>query len=308
MSAEAVHLVRCLVNAVPVARRANRDCRDLRRAFGAVVAPLLASAPDRAALGEQLLAWGTSGGVLLRAYARLVGRAPDAAVEILAGVFTRLYDDLLDNRAAAVPDLPGRMAAMFAGGSLAARDGHERVLAGLFGALRERAPEESRPVAHGALAALHDQQTRSLRQVTAELDVPRLRELALAKGGLGMLVLGGLVEPRPDEPFLLALGGFLQLVDDYQDRAVDRRNGVRTCATEGALPFRDLRARLRDVAAALPAGLDARRERQFLDGLYFWLYTAAVGRALNPRPPRGTGPPPRRLPMRVLIVRREVTR
>ncbi|MFF0234373.1 class 1 isoprenoid biosynthesis enzyme [Micromonospora sp. NPDC005254] len=304
MTAEAVHVLRCLATTVPVARRTNRDCRDLRRAFDAVVAPLI----EDKALAVPLLAWGISGGVLVRAYARLVGRAPDATMEVLAGAFTRLYDDLLDNRAAAVPDLPARMAAMFAGGSMEPRDGHERTLAALFDALCDRAPRHARPVAHRALVALHTRQVQSLRQTTREPDVAELRELALAKGGLAMLVLGGLVEPRPDEPFLIALGGFLQLVDDYQDLATDRQAEVRTCATEGALPLREVRAALRRVVAALPTGSDPTLGRRFLDGLHFWLYAAAAGRALNPRPPRGIGPAPRRMPLRVLIVRREVTR
>lgn len=304
MTADIVQVLRCVATTIPMARRVNRDCHHLRHAFGGVVGPLVKDE----ALADQLLAWGTSGGMLLRAYSRLIGRDPDAAVEILAGVFTRLYDDLLDNRAATTPDLPARMAAMFGGGSMEPRDEHERLLAALFDALSRRAPRDARPVAHRALAALHARQVQSLRQTTREPDVAELRAIALAKGGLGMVVLGGLVEPWPDEPFLLALGGFLQLVDDYQDRAIDRRAGVRTCATEGVLPFRDLRAALRRVAAAMPAIVTPAARRQFLDSLHFWLYTAAVGRALNPRPPRSAGPVPRRLPLRVLIVRREVTR
>ncbi|MEV6303133.1 hypothetical protein AB0M02_27235 [Actinoplanes sp. NPDC051861] len=304
MTAEAAHLLRCLATAVPVARRTNRDCRDLRHAFCTVVAPLVAD--DTLAVALQ--AWGISGGVLLRAYARMVGLAPNAAVEILAGACTRLYDDLLDNRATDTPDLPARMAVMFEGGSMEPRDGHERTLAALFGALRERAPRHTHPVAHRALATLHARQVQSLRQTTGDLGLAELHELSTAKGGLGMLVLGGLVDPLPDEPFLVALGGFLQLVDDYQDRATDRLAGVRTCATEDALPFRDLRAALHRVAASLPPGTDRTRGRQFLDSLHFWLYAAAAGRALNPRPPRGTGPAPQRMPLRGLIVRREVTR
>lgn len=298
---------RCLVTLVPVVRQVNRDCRELAAAFESVVGPSLRRPGLPGDLHDQLLGWGVSGGMLVRGYARLVGRPPRADLEILAGVFTRLYDDLLDE--SGDPTIGQRLGHLFAGRPFAARTPLEEVLLDTFEALRQRVPRERAELPYRALGLLHRRQLRSLEQ--AGLDTERLRELTLAKGGLGMVVLGGLVTPDADPAriaLLYALGGFLQLVDDFQDVDTDRRNGVRTCATEGRLPFGYLCTALRAVEAYLGPGFAPDRRRRFLTNLYFWLYAAGAGRLVRRRRAAPPGPLPRRLPLRTLIVRREVIR
>ncbi|MEO3923325.1 hypothetical protein ABGB07_05630 [Micromonosporaceae bacterium B7E4] len=303
-----VAVLRCLVAAVPVARQVNRDCRELAAAFEAVVAPSLVRAGLPEGLHDRLLGWGVSGGMLVRGYALLVNRPPRPDLEILAGVFTRLYDDLLDEFED--PTIGQRIGRLFAGHTFVARTPLEEVLHETFDALRQRVPRERAALPYRALGLLHRRQLRSLRQVGGGLDPAEIRDLTLAKGGLGMVVLGGLVTPDPGRSgiaLLMALGGFLQLVDDFQDVDVDRRHGVHTCATAGVLPFRDLCAALRAVETHLGPDYHPGRRRRFLTNLYFWLYVAGVGRLLPHRPAR-SGPLPRRLPLRTLIVPAEVIR
>ena len=310
----AAALVRCLRRSLPVARDANAQCRALTAAFEAAVPPLiepLAGGAQSRFLHDQLLSWGIKTGYLVENYARLVGRPSHPELTVLAGVFTRLYDDVLDEFDDSTAGV--RLGELFSGGAFAPRSDVERLLEAVYRRLEELAPRTRNPTAHRALSGLHRRQLESLRQAGATLSGQEVWELSLAKGGLSTVVLGSLVHPplsAAEEALLHELGAFLQLVDDYQDVADDRRYGLHTTATQGGVSLAYLLARLRDIGAGVSLAYGERRSRTFNDSLYLWLYTIGLARILRRGPaPRGHGRSvPRRFPMRVILRRRGVIR
>jgi 4-hydroxybenzoate polyprenyltransferase len=112
-----------------------------------------------------------------------------------------------------------------------------------------------------------------------------------------------------EEGLVYELGALLQVVDDYQDAADDRRAGLRTTATDGAATATFLLRWLTDIEARMspaPAGSPC---RAFFDSLYLWLYTVVAIRFVRGGPVRrGVGPVPRWVPMRVILSRRAVIR
>ncbi|WP_042446579.1 hypothetical protein, partial [Streptacidiphilus jiangxiensis] len=195
--------------------------------------------------------------------------------------------------------------------------GAARAAASLFRALRARTDPDRHRTAYAALPALHAAQLASVRltangrDAAGRADAAALLDASRTKGGLGMLVLGGLVQHAPSaaqREALLALGAFLQLVDDYQDRAVDLRAGVMTAATLDALPLRLLHEELDALDRRLTSLYGPRRARPFVDGLTCWLYLTAlarlVGRGAVPAPERPVRPPS----VPTLFARREVIR
>ncbi|MER5858520.1 class 1 isoprenoid biosynthesis enzyme [Streptomyces sp900105245] len=311
---EALRVPGQAVRLLPTLPAVNADCRTLAAAHASAVAPLLPGGAD-GALGRRLLPWAVKGGLLVLRYARLTGHPVDPATAVLAGAFTRLYDDAFDearggeglavlDRLVAEPTTPAPQAPGTPAESAAV----------LFAALRERLPADRHPVSYGALSQLHAAQHASLRPPgDRRPSAPELVRASRHKGGLGMLVLGGLVQPAPapaQRKALLALGGFLQLVDDYEDLAVDLRAGLRTAATCGNLPLGALYAELSHVEALLAALYGPYRTRRFTDGLVCWLHLAAVTRLVRGRtPPSSAGPAAAGPPtVTALFTRREVIR
>jgi hypothetical protein len=306
---------------LPTLPAVRAHCRALGTAYATEAAPLLpggASGP----LARRLLPWAVKGGVLVLRYAGLTGHPADPALAALAGAFTRLYDDALDeggHPTATDPlgqlmtgpvDRPGGMPRPGPPDGHPARDG----AVALFLALRSRTDPARHRTAYAALPRLHEAQLASLRRTGDRAADPHdLLRASRHKGGLGMLVLGGLVQPDPtpaQRDALLALGGFLQLVDDYEDRAADRAAGLDTPATRGALPLGLLHAELFDLEARLTALYGPHRARWFTDGLACWLHLTAVTRLMRGRRPPPTARPGSAGPPAVaaLFTRREVIR
>jgi hypothetical protein len=307
-------LWRCLWRGIPVAHHANARCRELTAAFEASVTPMIAAVvepPDRRYLHDQLLSWGIKSGYMVENFARVAGCPPQPEASILGGVFTRLYDDALDETD---DETAGeRLTALFDGGDLAPHGTVERLVDAVYRRLRELAPASTHRTAYRALAELHRCQLVSLKQAGPELSAADVWELALAKGGAGVVVLCSLVHPGmspAEETIIHDLGGFLQLVDDYQDAPDDRRAGLRTTATDGTLTRSYLLTCLRDIEDRIIEAYGREMSRDFVDSLYLWLYTVLTVRLLRSGPVRRRRghPVPRRLPMRVILTRREVFR
>jgi hypothetical protein len=298
----------------PIALDANARGQSLHAAFRAHVSPLVGTAVaderQRTAIEDSLLSSSIAGGFLVESYARLAGHGPHPQLAVLAGAFTRLYDDLLDEFDDST--IADRITELFAGQSFAARTDHERVLEAIFRSLTALAPRESHGLSYRTLATLHYYQVRSLRQTSSELRIAEIWELTLAKGGWAMVVLASLVQPNmpsEEEAILYRLGGFLQLIDDYRDEAQDRQRGLHTPSTRGDLSYRHLTARLNAVADSLH-GYYGSRASTFVDGLYIWLDIVWLSRTFHKywtRPP-SSRTRPRRPSVRNLVLRREVIR
>ena len=309
-----VALARCARRAFPVMSYSNARCRDLTAAFEAVVTPMIAEyadPADRAYLHDQLLSWGIKGSYLMENYVRLVGSPPRPDVSILAGVFTRLYDDALDEFD---DDTVGaRLSALFAGGDLEPRTTVEHLLAAVYRGLAERSPEATHPAAYRVLTELHDSQLESLKQSGSALTDQQVWDLALAKGGRGVVVLCSLLVPgisAADEELLHDLGALLQVVDDYQDAADDRRSGLRTTCTDGGVSVWFLLEWMRGIESRMAAAYGVAPTRPFFDSLYLWLYTIVGVRLLRRGPVRRSWSRqvPKVIPMRVILLRRDVLR
>lgn len=308
-------VVRCLCRIPALTRRTNRQCRALSLAFQATIEPVLDTAISdaglRRELADQLLPWGIRGGTLVESYAELSGQEPNPRLAVLAGVFARIYDDLLDE--ASDGTVIGRLDALFAGAPMAPATDLEVILEALYHQLTGLADRPRHETTYRALTALHQLQIASLRQADGTMSAAEVWEITLAKGGLGMLVLGSLTHPGVSADEQLALhriGRLLQLIDDYEDETTDRQHGLHTAATTTTLTSRQLRADLGALETQLRCLYGDRRALRFLDSLYFWLYAVLFTRVIaRDRPPgRRSGAVPQRLPLRVLLRRRTVLR
>lgn len=99
-----------------------------------------------------------------------------------------------------------------------------------------------------ALRAMHEYQTRSRRQTDPAIPTAALTRITEGNGGNAVAVLFGLMRPAmtgTELRLVRALGGQLQLLDDYQDAELDRRAGVTTAVTRGEVTLAEICLRLR---------------------------------------------------------------
>ncbi len=122
------------------------------------------------------------------------------------------------------------------GQSVAAANAHEERIWRLVGLIESEYGRAEFPQVWASLLGIHGAQENSLRlrTQTGEADVLRL---SFAKGGASVMADVYLALGRPTEAearFGFYWGVVLQLADDLQDVAEDRRDGVRTVFTEAA--------------------------------------------------------------------------
>jgi hypothetical protein len=123
-----------------------------------------------------------------------------------------------------------------------------------------------------------------------------LVEVTRGKGGYGTLTIFALMRPAlcPEErELIMEIGEALQMLDDYADVDEDRRNGIRTTATEGHLHLADIARRLRAARPLLATYYGRRPTRAFLAVCYLTMWICYLNRRwprLRPRsdPARST--------------------
>ncbi len=286
--AEAGALLRCLPMAAGLpsaARAAHRALPALTESYAGVVEPLVAGTltdPDeRARVDAALRAMSVKFGLALLGWARLTGRPPRPDVAVLAGAVTRLYDDLIDGGHDASAD--ARLADLLGDRVFVPGTAAELLLGRLVYAIERRLGHRPDPSVLAALSRLHAYQVLSRRQREPGVPLGVVEEITRGKGAAAHLVLCGLVveRPAPDERELAAdLGAALQMLDDWMDADADRRNGVVTLATAGALTLPDVARRLREAGPRLVARYGRRAAVPYRGMLYFLLLLAWTGRRL----------------------------
>ncbi|MEO3923328.1 hypothetical protein ABGB07_05645 [Micromonosporaceae bacterium B7E4] len=291
-----VRLSRAAWSGIAILRRAGRRARETMSVYDKIVDPVVRATVDNpfraAALGHTLRAWSVKGSHVIGSYCRMAGVPFPVATAVLGSCFARVYDDLLDARPKDDHDVADRIATMIAGGPFAPRSEIEELLRWLYQELSDRLDRDRRDPIYRALAELHGYQARSCPAAGAGLAVAELRRMSVRKGALSLVVLFALAtrDMADRERALVGeLGGCLQLLDDYQDREVDRRLGIATPATAGRLELWEIFRELRRIEPHLCAyyGPEARR---FLDEVYLFLAVSAVGRVrLRLRSPRWSG-------------------
>lgn len=286
--AEAGALLRCLPMAAGLpsaALAARRALPALTAAYTRVVAPLvagtLADPAERARVDTSLRAMSVKFGLALLGWARLTGRPQRPDVAVLAGAVTRLYDDLIDG--GSDPSADTRLADLLGNRVFVPGTAAELLLGRLVYGIERRLDHRPDPSVFAALVSLHTYQVLSRRQREPGVPLDALEEITRGKGAAAHLVLCGLVveHPGPDERELAAdLGAALQTLDDWMDAEADRRAGVATLATEGAVTLPDVARRLRELGPRLAARYGRRAARPYRGLLYFLLVMAWTGRRL----------------------------
>ncbi len=152
-----------------------------------------------------------------------------------------LTDNLLDDPQTtreAKRSFNERFGCRLAGAPVEPRVPREVVPFGLVERIEEEHPRALRPKVHESLLAIHAAQVRSLaQQVEGSLTDEEILETTCEKGGCSLVADLYLVagEPTLDEVrFAYGYGVFLQLIDDLQDREVDRRAGHQTLMSRAA--------------------------------------------------------------------------
>lgn len=91
------------------------------------------------------------------------------------------------------------------------------------------------PMVYESLLGIHGAQVRSMRQdIASPLPFEEIKDISAEKGGCSVLADGYLVKGSLSEneaAFIFCFGMLLQLVDDLQDAADDRKNGHKTLFT-----------------------------------------------------------------------------
>ena len=250
-----------------------------RRTVVPMVRPRISPAARQREVELLLSGWALQGGYLICSYARMIGRRDVEDVAVVAASFTRLYDDLLDERGGA--GLGERLAQLFAGEEITPESDLEAVVGDLYRWLDTRLPGSTDVTVRTHLSELHVIQTASVH--TGSTWGPEaIVQLTRDKGGAGMAILGGLVNPganASDFAVLHQLGGVLQLIDDFDDELEDK--AVLTSATCGHVPFGWITVELRRVSRSLAGQYGTKPARPFVDGLCNWLVLVGLRRVLD---------------------------
>lgn len=198
---------------------------------------------------------------------------PTEAVFAYSMVYPYL-DNVLDDDGTseeAKLDLAAKLRAWLEGSDRPAGSPAEAKLRALVGLVERRFPRSAFPGVRRALLAIYNAQVKSLLQHRpgAAAAPDAVLTISLEKGGTSVLADGYLVAGSlapADEEFCFGFGTFLQLADDLQDMAEDRRRGHRTLFSAGAdrAPLDAAAARLENYLAAVVArarrGASSRRE------------------------------------------------
>ncbi len=184
-----------------------------------------------------------------------LGRKPSISPSIFA--YSMLYpstDNHLDQ-----PSLPSaakeetchRLGRRLSGLAVVPCDAHEESVFRLIGMIEKEYPRWEFPEVYESLLAIHAGQVKSLCQQARDRvpDESSLLQISVEKGGSSVLADGWLVAGRlnhEEAEFFFGFGVLLQLLDDLQDLAEDRRAGHWTLFSRCAMsaPLDGLTSRL----------------------------------------------------------------
>jgi hypothetical protein len=268
-------LLRCadLVGVVPALRRRSRAYLvEYEVVVGPIVASTLGTSGPTKYLNGSMRETCVKACIMLAAHAATANAVFRPDVAILGSAFTRVYDDLFDDDGS--DGLMQRISALFQGGGFTPTTPVEALFYRLYRELERRIVHQRDDPIYPALIALHDAQTRSRGQRDPAVTCSDLAEVTLAKGRHGGVVLFGLMLPgmRDEEVAVArAVGAIIQLVDDYQDVAADRRAGISTLATRGQLSMRLICHLLRGVMPAVQDCYGRHQPLLCVMYLYLWL-------------------------------------
>jgi hypothetical protein len=250
--------------------------------FDRLLPPILeATIPDRPTrehVRGSLRAWSVKGNELIGGFSAMACIRHPVDTAVLGSAFARLYDDLLDE-SAGHRGLASRLAVLFDGGEFHPADDLERLLGALYESVAARLGRPRSDPIFDALTRLHAYQSRSLAQRGDRLSTAELDEITREKGGLSLTVLCCLARPSmsAEEAALIGdVGATLQLLDDYTDREVDRRNAVRTPVTLGQVGRAELERAIAGLEPALREFYGAGAARRFLGEFYLLMLIASV--------------------------------
>jgi hypothetical protein len=282
-------LVRCgrLAAGLPAAfGLASRFLGPLANTYDDVVAPIAAATindpGELASVTCALRAMSTKIGLIMLGYAWMADCEPRLDLAALAGAVTRLYDDLIDDGAAAVP-LDDRLADVLSNRPATAQTDPERLLGALVGEIRRRLDRQAAESVHAAAAMLHEYQGLSRLQRDENVSLADLDKICRGKGAMANLTLCSLVKPKmadDEREIVMALGEALQSLDDYMDVELDIRNGIATLPALGVTTLTGIGLRMRALRACLVARYGRASARPYCGMIYFLLLKSAVGRRL----------------------------
>jgi hypothetical protein len=278
-------------------RSARGNAEDFARTYERVVKPILEDTvrdqPVRYQIHDALLAVSTKLSFLIAGYAAMASAQFHIELAVLGSSLARVYDDLFDEVGG--PGLDDRLAELFHGGEFAPVNDVELLFLHLYREADARLGRSADDPVYSSLIGLHRYQIMSRQQKDPLISPEMLTEVTLGKGGHGLAVLFAMMRPSmgaAEHRLIMELGGTLQLLDDYQDFELDRRNGVYTAATCHRLDLSHITSRLSQLRLALVDFYGRRQARRFLAVVYATLWISFLRR----RWPRlGTRvPPPRR--------------
>src|SRR5262245_14711876 len=265
----------------------NRRCRAMaevydRHLLPAIAADVPAGSPLDQALRSSVRAYALRTLFYVQNFTRMAGRAADPEAGLACGMFATLYDTSIDTGILAPERLPTFIEDLTAGAYAEHPVLQMRLMHRLYnGHIRRRLPETTYPVLYESFRRIHDLQIRSLAQAGKNLTPGELVALTDEKGGVATLLFSAAGKPTftPEEvDVIMHFGAVLQHVDDLEDRALDRRTGVRTPSTEGLSgPWRLWKAV--DAAAKHVRRVYARDRgatREFTSGMWMWYLMACT--------------------------------
>ncbi|WP_194908892.1 hypothetical protein [Catenulispora rubra] len=183
----------------------------------------------------------------------------DPEMAVLGGAFTRLYDDLMEDREHI------RFDVLFHGRGFNPGSELEALLASLYRTIDEKLGRSRDDPLFEIARRVHAWQIASTRQRSPEISNADVREITLGKGGWGVAALCALLRPAmssADQDAAVRLGGLLQVFDDHYDRELDAADGIATTATRRLYTIRDLTSEAGAVRRELRAHFGPGRERR----------------------------------------------
>jgi hypothetical protein len=265
---------------------ANSRCRDLVKVFEKSIDPILMAVisdiSEREILRARLLPAGAKGAFLMQNFAKLAGVQFSSELGILAGIFTRVYDDLIDSDA--TDNLCLRITDLFMGKEFEPSDEREELFLIIFQSIESLLPKSVYINCYRALQDVHYFQLRSRRQTSPIYSAKMLSGVTTSKGAKGTLVLFSMIKAKMAEKeiaLIEELGACFQYLDDYEDCEEDKGSGVFTLATAGTLTFKQIALWLAKISSQLEAYYGQANARFFIVGLFYWLSMAWIVRLLS---------------------------
>ena len=214
-------------------------------------------------------------------YARMSGAAYRPDLAVLAGAFSRLYDDLFDE----ISDVEAqaRLGRLFRDEQFAPATGYELLLQAILAEISERMDPRGRAAMLAALDGLHQYQLDSLRQRDQTIRPAEVFRICRGKGGMAASAFFCMLTPEAagGEPQLFTrIGWVMQSIDDQSDADLDLLDGITTPATLGLETPSGIAARIVALRPELLAFYGS-GARQFISLMYVHLLLGVAARRLR---------------------------